>query len=62
MKINLFNQKIENFISDYLTSPCFHCKNRQSSLDPEGCWKQCSTTGYIGRGTRWLFGCECYKE
>lgn len=62
-EMNKLNKQIKEFNAEFLTSPCSsRCLNRQERLDPFGCWAQCSTTGYVGRFCRWLFGCEGYRN
>jgi len=43
-----------------MNSPCDTCNNRQRSLDPEGCFREYSTTDFVGRLCRKLFGCKGY--
>lgn len=45
-----------------MISPCDNCKNRQKSLDPEGCFYQYGTTGICGRLITMIFGCEYYRR
>ena len=40
---------------------CDKCRYRQEKLDPEGCFKQVSTTGFLGRLWVWICGCGRYK-
>ena len=62
-EMNKLNQQIKEFNAEFLVGPCSDgCLNRQKSLDPWGCYKQCSTTGAIGRFLRWLLGCERYRN
>ena len=61
-ELKTLNQQIKEFSDEFLTSPCSDgCLNRQERLDPCGCWKQCSSTGCVGRFLRWLCGCGGYR-
>ena len=40
---------------------CDSCRFRQENLDPEGCWKEVSTTGYLGKLWMNIVGCYKYK-
>lgn len=40
---------------------CDYCRYRQKSLDPEGCFKQVSSTGFVGRWLVRMEGCESFR-
>jgi len=45
-----------------MTFPCDTCRYRQRTLDPEGCFHQMYTTGFIGRLLVWILGCDRYQR
>lgn len=45
-----------------MISPCDTCKYRQRTLDPEGCFHQQGSTGFVGRIIKAITGCERYAK
>jgi hypothetical protein len=46
-----------------ITFICHSCAHYQKDLDPEGCFIECSTTGFFGKLMRKVFGkCDGFKE
>lgn len=38
-----------------------YCKNREESLDPNGCFHMCHSTGRLGRIWVWIVGCPRFQ-